>query len=76
MFGVKWVRTYKFIYCLLVVVSTAGFISTDRELDSFTAIGTGVMLFANIPIILIFSRQAMSKYSDYVARLKAGEFDR
>ena len=76
MFGTKWVRTYKLIYCLLVVVATAGFISTDRELDSFTSIGTGVMLFANIPIILIFSRQAMAKYSDYVRRLKAGEFDR
>ena len=75
MFGMKWVRTYKFIYCLLVVVATAGFISTDRELDSFTSIGTGVMLFANIPIILIFSRQAMVKYSEYVRRLKAGEFD-
>jgi AGCS family alanine or glycine:cation symporter len=76
MFGTKWIRTYKLIYCLLVVVATAGFISTDRELDSFTSIGTGVMLFANIPIILIFSRQAMAKYSDYVRRLKAGEFDR
>ena len=75
MFGAKWVRTYKFIYCLLVVVATAGFISTDRELDSFTSIGTGVMLFANIPIILIFSRQAMAKYGDYITRLRAGEFD-
>ena len=75
MFGTKWVPTYKVIYCLLIVVATAGFISTDRELDNFTAIGTGFMLLANIPIILIFSRQAMAKYAEYMGRLKAGEFN-
>jgi AGCS family alanine or glycine:cation symporter len=76
MLGAKWVRTYKIIYCLLILVATSGFISTDRELDNLTTIGTGVMLFANIPIILIFGRQAMEQYHDYVARLKAGEFKR
>ena len=73
MFGAKWVRTYKLIYCLLAIVATSGFITTDLELDGLTGIGTGVMLFANIPIILIFSRKAMREYHDYVRRLRAGE---
>ena len=73
MLGAKWVRTYKIIYCLLIVVATSGFITTDRELDGLTGIGTGVMLFANIPIILLFSRQAMSEYHAYLARLRSGE---
>ena len=76
MFGTKWVRPYKFIFCLLIIVATAGFISTDRELDNFTTIGTGVMLLANIPIIMIFSREAIGKYQEYIARLKAGVFDK
>ncbi len=76
MFGAKWVRTYKVIYCLLIIVATSGLVSTDRELDNLTTIGTGVMLFANIPIILIFGRQAMEKYHEYVARLRAGEIKR
>lgn len=76
MFGTKWVRPYKFIFCLLIIVATAGFISTDRELDNFTSIGTGVMLLANIPIIMIFSREAMGKYQEYIGKLKAGVFDK
>jgi len=73
MLGVKWVRPYKLIYCLLAVVATSGFITTDLELDGLTGIGTGVMLFANIPIILIFSRKAMREYHGYLRRLRAGE---
>ena len=73
MFGAKWVRTYKFIYCLLIIVATSGFITTDQQLDGLTGIGTGVMLFANIPIILLFSRRAMSEYHDYLRRLRSGE---
>ncbi len=76
MAGAKWVRTYKFIYCLLIIVATSGFITTDQQLDGLTGIGTAVMLFANIPIILIFSRQAMSHYHEYLGRLRSGEMRR
>jgi AGCS family alanine or glycine:cation symporter len=37
-----------------------------------TSVGTGVMLFANIPIMWIFGNQAMRAYKNYVQRLKAG----
>ena len=73
MVGAKWVRTYKIIYCILIVVATSGFITTDAELDMFTSIGTGVMLFANIPIILIFRKQTMGLYHEYLRRLRTGE---
>ena len=70
--GEKSVLPYKFVYCMLIVVATMGFIKTDAELDNLTGIGTGVMLFANIPIMWIFGRQAMLAYHNYVERLKTG----
>ena len=73
MLGTKWVRTYKIIYCLLILVATSGFVTTDAELDALTGLGTGFMLFANIPIILIFSPQAMAKYHEYIGRLRSGK---
>ena len=36
--------------------------------------GLGVMLVANIPIMLIFSHQAMKAYHGYFKKLDAGEF--
>ena len=71
----KAVMAYRVIYCLLILVATwPGLIKTDAELDSLTALGTGVMLWANIPIMLIFGRVAMKAYHDYMRRLDAGEF--
>jgi AGCS family alanine or glycine:cation symporter len=70
--GERSVLAYKLIYCLLIIVATAGFIRTDTELDNLTGIGTGVMLFANVPIMWVFGAQAMRAYRDYVGRLKAG----
>ncbi|MEC8735253.1 MAG: amino acid carrier protein [Planctomycetota bacterium] len=71
----KWaVIPYKIFYCAMIIVSTVGIITTDAELDSLTALGTGVMLWANIPIMLIFGYLAMKAYHAYGRRLKAGEF--
>lgn len=74
MFGKRSVLPYKLIYCVLVVIATTSLIETTTELDNLTGLGTGVMLFANIPIMLIFGRQAMKAYQAYIKRLKAGEF--
>lgn len=74
LFG-KWaVLPYKLIYCVCILVATLGFIRTDAQLDALTALGTGVMLFANIPIMLIFSKTAMNAYHRYLGRLDRGEF--
>jgi alanine or glycine:cation symporter, AGCS family len=74
MLGEASVIPYKIVYCLAILVSTIpGLIETDAQLDSFTALGTGVMLWANIPIMLIFGPIAMRAYRDYTRRLDAGE---
>ena len=75
LFGDKAVMPYKFVYCFLILVASLGFIETERQLDGFTALGTGVMLWANIPIMLIFGSQAMKAFHGYFAKLKRGEFD-
>ncbi|MBX3386804.1 MAG: sodium:alanine symporter family protein [Phycisphaeraceae bacterium] len=73
----RWaVLPYKLIYCVCILIATLGFIKTDSELDALTALGTGVMLFANIPIMLIFSKTAMKAYHRYLERLDRGEFVR
>ena len=70
--GEKSVLGYKLVYCLLIIVATLGFVQTDTDLDNVTGIGTGVMLFANIPICWFFGYQAMRAYKEYIGRLKDG----
>jgi alanine or glycine:cation symporter, AGCS family len=73
LFRGRGVMAYKLAYCALAIVATLGFMRTDEELDAWTALGTGVMLFANIPIMLIFGYQAMRAYHDYMRRFKSGQ---
>ena len=72
--GEKSVLPYKLMYCILIIISTLPFIKTDAQLDNLTALGTGLMLWANIPIMLIFGTVAMKAYHEYGRKLKAGEF--
>ena len=72
LFGERSVLPYKFAYCGLIIVATAGLVETDAQLDNLTGLGTGLMLFANVPVILIFGNQAMRAYRNYMARLKDG----
>lgn len=77
LFGNRAILPYKVIYCGLVLLSCMpALIRTDAQLDSLTALGTGVMLWANIPIMLIFGKQAMDAYHDYFRRLKSGQLDK
>ncbi len=73
--GQRAVTPYKLVFCALIIVATMGFIETDVQLDNLTGIGTGVMLLANIPIMWIFGRQAMTAYKDYIRRLKDGTME-
>lgn len=75
LFGEKAVVPYKLIYCMMILVASLGYITTDAQLDNITALGTGVMLWANIPIMLIFGPIAMKAYHEYIGRLKRGELD-
>jgi AGCS family alanine or glycine:cation symporter len=73
--GQRSVAPYKYVYCLLIIVAAIPqLVSTEAELDALTSLGTGVMLLANIPIMLIFGHQAMQAYHRYMGKLKAGEF--
>lgn len=75
--GGRAVLPYRLIYCgLAVVACVPSLIKTDAELDALTALGTGVMLWVNIPIMVIFGFLAMKAFHAYFRRLKAGEFDR
>lgn len=74
LFGEKAVLPYKGIYCLGILVASGGFIKTLNELDTLTTFGTGVMLWANLPIMVIFGGTAMVAYRAYIKKLKAGEF--
>ena len=80
------VMVYKIIYSLLILLTTIlampvfgpekrAIIGTDVELDMWTTLGLGVMLVANIPIMLIFSVKAMGAYKDYFSRMQSGGDD-
>ncbi len=70
--GEKPVIVYKLVYCVLIIVATLGLVRTDADLDNVIGIGTGAVMFGNIPIIWMFGYQAMRAYKDYIARLRSG----
>jgi alanine or glycine:cation symporter, AGCS family len=70
--GQRAVMPYRVVYCLLIMVSVQ-LIRTQEELDIFSTFGTGVMLWVNVPIMLIFGRVAMRAYHDYFRRLHGGQ---
>ncbi|MFS8607060.1 MAG: amino acid carrier protein [Gammaproteobacteria bacterium] len=72
LFGQRAVMPYRVVYCLLII-ATVQLVRTEDQLDLFSTFGTGVMLWANIPIMLIFGPVAMRAYHDYFRRLKRGE---
>ena len=49
-------------------------VGTDQKLDNLTALGTGAMVWANIPIILIFGAVAMRAYHTNGRKLEDGAF--
>ena len=71
--GDRGILPYKIVYCSLIILATLGHIQTDADLDNVTGVGLGVMIWANIPITLIFGYQAMRAYKEYIGRLKGGE---
>jgi len=73
LFGKKMVTPYKIIYCLLIIVATMGLFNTTEDIENFSNLGTGVMLWINIPIVIFFGYQAMKAYHNYIDRLKKGQ---
>lgn len=72
----RWLLGYRLLFCALAVVATSGLISTSEHLDALTGIGTGFMLWVNIPIMLLFGAEAMRAIREYKARLASGAMQR
>ena len=70
--GQRSVMAYRVVYCLLILLSVQ-FIRTQDELDLFSTFGTGLMLWVNVPIMLIFAPLSMRAHHDYFGRLRRGE---
>ena len=74
--GEKAILSYKLSFCVLAIFSTTGFIQTDRELNLFANLGTGLCIMANLPILWLFGYQAIRDYKKYITKLKNGEFNK
>jgi AGCS family alanine or glycine:cation symporter len=75
LFGLRGVLPYKLVFCAAaVIVAIPQFIRTDGQLALLADLGTGLMLFANVPIMLLMAPRAMAAFRDYFARLDAGAF--
>ena len=72
--GRKLVPLYRFFYSGLVLLATMPFIGVS-EIDTLSVFGNGMMIWGNIPIMLIFAPYALRAFADYKRRLRAGEFD-
>jgi AGCS family alanine or glycine:cation symporter len=72
----KWaIMPYRLVYCLATAAITLpNVIQTDTDLGNLSDLGTGFMLVANVPIILIWSPVAIRAIRDYFLRLDAGAF--
>jgi AGCS family alanine or glycine:cation symporter len=69
--GERSVTPFKCVYVLLPIIATSGFLKTDVQLDNLSGLGTGLMLFVNVPILWFLGHEAMAAYHDYFRRLKS-----
>ena len=74
MFGARYVMAFRILICLLMVLGGTHFVETSTEVDAITTLGTGVMLWVNIPLTILLASQAMRAYRDYISRLDSGAF--
>lgn len=73
--GMRWVLPYKVVFLVLAAVSTIIPLN-NQQLDDVTSLGSGLMLWANLLIVLPLSYLAVRAYHDYFRDLDAGKFDR
>jgi AGCS family alanine or glycine:cation symporter len=75
LFGNRSAMPFRLLVCGLMALAGGGLLRTAAELDALSTLGTGVMLWVNIPLTLLLGGQAVRAYRDYVRRLDRGEFD-
>jgi len=70
--GPRFVTAYRWVYCAAAVIASLPFlVRTDTDLGDLADLGTGVMLLANMPIVLAMSPVAMRAIRDYFRRMRA-----
>ncbi len=74
LFGSRWVMAFRILICALMVLAGTRFVETATEVDALTTLGTGVMLWVNIPLTILLASQAMRAYRGYIGRLDRGDF--
>ena len=70
--GKKAVLPFRILFCLLIPVASIA-IRTPQDLNNLIGVGTGLMLWVNLPLTLLFSRQVLRSYRGYFARLRSGQ---
>ncbi len=75
MFKGRFVLPYKVLFLVLAIIAPI-VVGTDAELADLADFGTGWMLWANLPIVLLMGMHSVRSISDYNRRLDAGEFVR
>ncbi len=73
LFGNRGVLPYKILFLIGILYGAAGITGTTHILLVID-IGTGSMLWANLPIVIALGYLAVNSLKDYGKRLKAGEF--
>ena len=73
--GEAGVLPYKLVFLVAVIYAAAG-INDVSDMLVLMDLGTGAMLWANIPIILGLGYLAVRCMNDYMANLRAGRFKR
>ena len=67
--GDAWVRPYRWLYCLAILPACSGLVRTATELNNLTLLGTGLMLWVNVPLTLAFAGKAINEQRDYLRRM-------
>lgn len=75
MVGDRGVLIYKLVY-LLGAIYAAQWITDTSDMIALMDLGTGAMLWSNIPIVLALGFLAVRCLADYKERLQRGEFQR
>ncbi len=69
LFGDRAITTYRILFCIGIIFSCSGIVQSQTELTHLANLGTGVMLWVNIPITLLFARRAIQEYRAYFQKL-------
>jgi AGCS family alanine or glycine:cation symporter len=73
MAGTRSVLSYKLVFLILVIVA-AVWVTDTEDMEALMDLGTGAMLWANMPIVLLMGFIAVREGNRYFQRLKDGEF--